>query len=203
MGAAMGEMAQDEKKAPRRRAVQSFLVADRTPIWMTLMVLLAGAAGTYYLAPLVNAEFEAQKIKTDFVIRNYGDLRTKMEAFQGLYGVVTQKLAAGQDVQDDVFKLQQIIGEVSAQNLSLLPMFTSAGGPKAAADVNAAMNAMMGVIFANAGKSVESDAEVAAYTAQVTAASQKLVTPLLELYVRIAEVGRLNPTEKDTDLPDR
>ncbi|HEY4201125.1 MAG TPA: hypothetical protein VGM83_11230 [Devosiaceae bacterium] len=196
-------MAQDEKKAPRRRAVQSFLVADRTPIWMTLMVLLAGAAGTYYLAPLVNAEFEAQKIKTDFVIRNYGDLRTKMEAFQGLYGVVTQKLAAGQDVQDDVFKLQQIIGEVSAQNLSLLPMFTSAGGPKAAADVNAAMNAMMGVIFANAGKSVESDAEVAAYTAQVTAASQKLVTPLLELYVRIAEVGRLNPTEKDTDLPDR
>ena len=112
-----------EAKPRRRDAVRTFLVADRTPMWFTAAALLAGAAGTYFIAPQVNAKFEAQKIKTDFVIRNYSDLRTKMEDFQGLYGVVAQKLAAGQDVQADVFRLQEIMGRVSAQNLTMVRIY--------------------------------------------------------------------------------
>lgn len=189
-----------EAKPRRRDAVRTFLVADRTPMWFTAAALLAGAAGTYFIAPQVNAKFEAQKIKTDFVIRNYSDLRTKMEDFQGLYGVVAQKLAAGQDVQADVFRLQEIMGRVSAQNLSLLPMFSTENGPKSAAGVNTAMNGMMAVIFSNAGKKIETPEEVAAYNSEVLKATQQLVVPLLELYVRIGEVGQLKPTEKDTDL---
>lgn len=200
----MGSEAEGEVRSggQRRQAVRTFLVADRTPMWFTILALLAGAAGTYFLAPQVNARFEEQKIKTDFVIRNYNDLRLKMEDFQGLYVVATQKLAAGQDVRADVFKLQELIARVSAQNLSMLPMFTSAGGPKAAGEVNVAMNGMLGVIFANAGKTIEAEADVATYNTAVVAATQKLVPPLLELYVRIAEVGRLSPTEKETDLPE-
>ncbi|MHA6643130.1 hypothetical protein [Mesorhizobium sp. A623] len=133
-------------KAGRSRAVKSFLAGDRTPMWFTVAALMAGAAGTYFIAPQVNAQFEAQKIKTDFVIRNYNDLRTKMEDFQGLYTVVVQKQAAGMEVQQDVFKLQEIVARVSAQNLSLLPMFTVANGPKASAELNGAMNGMLGVI---------------------------------------------------------
>lgn len=195
----------DGEAAPqtrRRQAVKTFLVADRTPMWFTMLALLAGALGTYLLAPQVNARFEEQKIKTDFVIRNYNDLRLKMEDFQGLFVVATQKLAAGQDVRTDVFKLQELIARVSAQNLSMLPMFTSVGGPKAAGEVNAAMNGMLQVLFDNAGKSIDAAADVAAYNAAVAGATQKLVPPLLELYVRIGEVGRLSPTEKETDLPE-
>ena len=196
----MSKTADDEAKARKSLAVRSFLAGDRTPMWFTVLLLCAGSFGTYYLAPQVNAQFEAQKIRTDFVIRNYGDLRVKMEDFQGLYSVTAQKLAAGDSVQTEVLKLQEIIGRVTAQNLSLLPMFTPKGGPKAAAEVNAAMNGMLNVIFANAGKKIESEAERAAYNGEVVAASQKLVPPLLELYVRIGEVGRLRPTEKNTEL---
>jgi len=193
---------QGAPRAPRRQAVKTFLVADRTPMWFTMLALLAGALGTYFLAPQVNARFEEQKIKTDFVIRNYNDLRLKMEDFQGLFVVATQKMAAGEDVRADALRLQELIARVSAQNLSMLPMFTSAGGPKAAAEVNMAMNGMLQVLFDNAGKSIDAEPEVAKYNAAVAGATQKLVPPLLELYVRIGEVGRLSPTEKETDLPE-
>lgn len=184
----------------RRRIVTSFLGGDRTPMWFTLIVLLAGAAGTYFLAPQVNAQFEAQKLRTDFVVRNYNDLRVKMEDFQGLYSVVAQKLVTGEPVQGDVLRLQELVARVGAQNLALLPMFTAEAGPKATAEVNAALNGMINVIFANAGKVIESDEQVAAYQAEVMAATNALVVPLLELYVRIGEVGRLNPTEKNAEL---
>ena len=188
------------KRVQRRQAVRTFLSADRAPMWFTLAALTAGALGTYFLAPRVNAQFEAQKIKTDFVIRNYSDLRQKMEDFQGLYGVVTQRLAAGEDIRADVYKLQEITGRVNAQNLSMLPMFSSSNGPEATRQVNAAMNGMLMVIFANAGKSIASEAEVAAYNKQVLEATQQLARPLLELYVQIGDVGRLNPTASNTDL---
>lgn len=191
----------DRRPAGRgRQAVRAFLVADRTPMWFTVVALLAGAMGTYFIAPQVNAEFETQKIKSDFVIRNYADLRTKMEDFQGLYAVATQRLAAGDDIRESVFKLQEIIGRVNAQNLSMMPMFTRESGPKAASGVNAAMNGMLNVLFAHAGKRIETPEEVAAYSAEVLKATQALAIPLLELYVRIGEVGQLRPTEKDAEL---
>lgn len=195
--------ADGKDKKPSKRVVREFLIADRTPMWFTLVALLFGAGGTYYLAPSVNAQFEAQKIKSDFVIRNYGDLRAKMEDFQGLYTVVTQKMVAGDDVRADILKLQELRGRISAQTVSLLPMFTHADGPQAAAEVNNGLNGMMTVLFTNAGKKLDDDVESAAFTEQVAQATRKLVPPLLKLYVRIAEVGRLNPTREDTDLPQR
>jgi hypothetical protein len=195
--------AEPRPKRRRREAVKAFLVADRTPMWFSAALLGLGALGTYYLAPVVNAQFEAQKIKSDFVIRNYSDLRTKMEDFQGLFALVAQKQAAGEPVQAEVFRMQELIGRVGAQNLSLLPMFTTEGGPKAAAEVNAAMNGMVNVIFAHAGQAIDTEEKRAAYNAAIVKASAELAKPLLELYVRIGDVGRLNPTEKDTDLPAR
>lgn len=169
-------------------------------MWFTLIVLLAGAAGTYFLAPQVNSQFEAQKLRTDFVIRNYNDLRVKMEDFQGLYAVVVQKVVTGEPVQDEMLRLQELVGRVGAQNLALLPMFTTEAGPRAAGEVNGAMNGMLNLIFAHAGQVIDGEEEIAAYSAEVATATAALVPPLLELYVRIGEVGRLNPTETDTEL---
>ena len=191
-----------EGKGRRRRAVKSFLTADRTPMWFTAFALLLGASGTYLIAPLVNSEFETQKIKTDFVIRNYNELREKMENFQGLYVATTQKQAAGEDIRGDVVRLQELTARVSAQNISMLPMFTTANGPKAAGQVTTAMNGMITVLFSNAGKHIETDEAVTAYNGEVTAATQALVPPLLELYVQIGRVGRLRPTAVGTDLKE-
>ena len=190
----------EKPKGRRRQAVKAVLTGDRTPMWFTLLALIAGAGGTYFISPRVNAQFESQKIKTDFVIRNYNDLRSKMEDFQALYVIASQKLAAGDDAKADVMKLQELVARVGAQNIAMMPMFTSANGPKAAGQVTSAMNGMIGVLFGNAGKTIETPEQVAAYNAEVNKASQELVRPLLELYVRIGDVGRLRPTETTTDL---
>ena len=84
--------------------------------------------------------------------------------------------------------------------ISMMPMFSTEGGPKAIAELHAAMNGLLQVIFAHAGKSIDTPEEIAAYIKETQGAMQKLVVPLLELYVRIADVGRLNPTEKNSQL---
>lgn len=192
-----------ERTKPRRREiVKAALTADRTPMWFTLLALMAGAAGTYFVAPRVNAEFEAQKIKTDFVIRNFNDLRQKMEDFQGTFVIASQKVAAGEPAREDVSKLQELIARVGAQNISMMPVFTTANGPRAAGEVTVAMNGMVNVLFANAGKVAETPEQVEAFSAEVGKASQALIKPLLELYVEIGKVGRLQPTETSTDLKE-
>lgn len=186
---------------PRRReAVRSFLAGDRTPMWFTLFALFAGATGTYFVAPQVNAQFEAQKIKTDFVIRNYHDLRAKIEDFQGLYSVAMQKQIAGDPVQDEFMKLQELTARISAQNTALMPMFVKEGGPRAIAEVHQALNGLLQIIIANAGKDLSPPEATQAYSQSVMDAQHKLVAPLLHLYVRIAEVGQLSPTEADAEL---
>lgn len=188
---------------PAKKVVREFLAGDRTPMWYTIVLSLLGVIGAYFVAPTVNAKFEAQKIRTDFVIRNYSELRAKMEDFQGVYVVAAQKIAGGQEVLTEILRLQELIARVSAQNISLLPMFDEAAGPKAAAEVNAAMNGMLNVLLANAGAKIETETQRAAFNDQVVKATQTLVKPLLELYVRIGEVGNLKPTEKDKDLAER
>ncbi|MFT4098822.1 MAG: hypothetical protein QM651_17015 [Rhodoblastus sp.] len=196
-----------ENRAPEtpqhKRFFREFLSGERTPIWYTLLLSGLGVIGAYVVAPSVNAQFEAQKLRTDFVIRNYNDLRAKMEDFQGVYVVAAQKVAGGQEALADVLKLQELVARVSAQNIALLPMFDNAAGPRAAAEVNVAMNGMLNVLFAHAGAKVETDADRAAYNQEVLKATQALVKPLLELYVRIGEVGHLKPTEKDRDLAEK
>ncbi|CAH1673581.1 MULTISPECIES: hypothetical protein [unclassified Chelatococcus] len=191
------------KRRPRGEAVKGFLAADRTPMWMTITMLLMGASGTYFLAPRINAEFEAQKIKTDFVIRNYSDLRTKMEDFQGLFMMSAQKASAGDDVRAEVIKLYELSGRISAQTLSMLPMFTTAEGPKATAELNQALNGMISFLVENAEEKPTTDAALKTFNTNMVAALTKMIPPLLELYVRIGDVGRLSPTEKDIDLAAR
>lgn len=188
---------------PRKRgqAVRSFLSGDRTPMWFTLFALMAGAAGTYFVAPQVNAQFEAQKIKTDFVIRNYQDLRIKMEDFAALYASAVQKQVGGESVQAEFMKLQELVARISAQNTALMPMFVSEGGPRSVAEVHAALNELLQVIIQHAGQDLTAPEATQAYSARVDAAQKKLAAPLLELYIRIAEVGNLSPTEKDVELP--
>lgn len=182
------------------RAVRAFLAGDRTPMWFTLFALFAGAMGTYFIAPQVNAQFEAQKIKTDFVIRNYNDLRLKMEDFSALYTTATQKQIAGDSLQQEFEKLQQMTARISAQNTALLPMFVKESGPRSIAEVHQALNGLLQVLIDNAGKDLTSPQASQAYTASVLAAQQRLTRPLLELYVRIAEIGQLNPTEANAEL---
>lgn len=154
----------------------------------------------HFIAPQVNAQFEAQKIKTDFVIRNYNDLRLKMEDFSALYTTATQKQIAGDSLQQEFEKLQQMTARISAQNTALLPMFVKESGPRSIAEVHQALNGLLQVLIDNCRQGPHLAASLQAYTASVLAAQQRLTRPLLELYVRIAEIGQLNPTEANAEL---
>ena len=107
---------------------------------------------------------------------------------------------AAERIQALTVKLQELVARVGAQNLSMLPMFDRVEGPRAVAQVNSAMNAMLGVLYAHAGGTFDAEADRAKLTADLGRASADLVPPLLELYVRIGEVGRLKPVEKNAEL---
>jgi hypothetical protein len=125
-----------------------------------------------------------------------------MEDFQGTFVIASQKVAAGEDARTEVSRLQELVARIGAQNMSMMPMFTTANGPKAAGEVTVAMNGMVGVLFSNAGRTVETPEQVASYNAEVNRASQALIKPLLTLYVEIGKVGRLQPTDAATDLKE-
>ncbi|MGB3500116.1 MAG: hypothetical protein WBA44_00710 [Mesorhizobium sp.] len=169
-------------------------------MWFTIAALFAGASGTYFIAPAVNAQFEAQRIRTDFVIRNYNDLRMKMEDFQGLLQTTFQRFVGGDDVLADVMKLQDLAARVGAQNLAMMPMFKTSDGPQAAAAVTAAVNGALNVMFENAGKSFETAEAHTEITRQFQASNANLARALLALYVSIGEIGNLDPTSLDVDL---
>jgi hypothetical protein len=85
----------------------------------------------------------------------------------------------------------------------MLPMFTTAEGPKATAELNQALNGMITFLVENAEEKPTTDAALKTFNTNMVAALTKMIPPLLELYVRIGDVGRLSPTEKDIDLAAR
>jgi hypothetical protein len=198
------EQAEPEQPLPRRRkvgrSVQTFLVSDRSPMWMTLGVLLMGATGTYYLAPRVNAEFEAQKLKSDFVVKNYNDLRLKTEDLMALTGLITNKMARSENVDGEIIRLLDINSRLVAHAITLLPMFTHAEGPQAIVDLQLAMRALTDYVQENAGRKLETEEDITAHSQAMVQLTGKIVPPMLQMLVRVADIGGLRPVEATTDL---
>ncbi len=59
---------------PRRNKVLEFLCAEKMPLWVTFMLFIMTAVGTYLLAPVINQEFERQKIRSAYVVENLNNL---------------------------------------------------------------------------------------------------------------------------------
>jgi len=48
----------------------SVLVSDTIPVWLSLVLMLCGAVATYYIAPLINEQFEMQTARREFLVKN-------------------------------------------------------------------------------------------------------------------------------------
>lgn len=49
------------------------LVSDSIPVWLSLVLMLLGAVATYYIAPLINEQFEIQAARREFLVKNLED----------------------------------------------------------------------------------------------------------------------------------
>ncbi|MBB3948700.1 hypothetical protein GGQ73_004691 [Rhizobium skierniewicense] len=49
---------------------------DTIPVWMSLVLMVAGAIATYWLAPKINAQFEVQAARREYLVKN-------LESFSG------------------------------------------------------------------------------------------------------------------------
>lgn len=56
--------------------IGNVLVKDTIPVWMSLLLMVAGAIATYWLAPKINAQFEVQAARREYLVKN-------LESFSG------------------------------------------------------------------------------------------------------------------------
>ncbi|MDW9518090.1 hypothetical protein GOC53_19820 [Sinorhizobium medicae] len=50
--------------------VGSVLMRDTIPVWLSLVLMVLGAGATYWLAPKINAQFEVQAARREFLVKN-------------------------------------------------------------------------------------------------------------------------------------
>lgn len=56
------------------RAFGSYVARDEMPIWLSLSLAIAAAAGTYFLAPIINENFEFQKNRSAHVMQTVNSI---------------------------------------------------------------------------------------------------------------------------------
>jgi hypothetical protein len=79
------------KRSADRSAIMKLLVSDKMPVWMTLLVGLAAAAGTLLLSPHLNAQFERQKLRTALILEAARVLHADAAELSRIEGSVRSK----------------------------------------------------------------------------------------------------------------
>ncbi len=51
----------------------SVLIKDSIPVWLSLCLMVVGAFATYYIAPLINQQFQIQEARREFLVKNLGE----------------------------------------------------------------------------------------------------------------------------------
>ncbi|MDX8518738.1 hypothetical protein [Mesorhizobium dulcispinae] len=81
------------------------LLKDTIPVWLSLILMVLGAWATYWLAPKINAEFELQSARREFLVKN---LESFSSDTKGLIDVISKGVN-----ETDKLKYQAIIAEVN------------------------------------------------------------------------------------------
>ena len=76
--------------------VLRFLIRTDTPLWVTLVGFTAGAFGVYHVTPEINRRMEAQRIKTEYVIRSLDHLNTRTQELFSELTIANRKLGNGE-----------------------------------------------------------------------------------------------------------
>jgi hypothetical protein len=78
------------------RCVWGVLAAEKMPVWLTLLTLVCTGIittyATYKLAPKLNSKFEAEKIRSAYVIDNLKNLNKDTAEFLALVGGINRDL---------------------------------------------------------------------------------------------------------------
>jgi hypothetical protein len=57
------------------------ICGDKVPVWLTIILIACGAAGSYYVAPKLNENFQLQIAKREFLVQSMGDFAVTTKAF--------------------------------------------------------------------------------------------------------------------------
>ena len=55
------------------------LASESMPVWMTLLIATIGVVGTYFAAPLINAEFQKQTARREFLVSTITNLDSQIQ----------------------------------------------------------------------------------------------------------------------------
>lgn len=85
--------------------VRNILIRDTIPVWLSLILMILGAAATYWLAPKINAEFELQSARREFLVKN---LENFSNDTKGLIDVISKSVN-----ESDQLKYNLVITEIN------------------------------------------------------------------------------------------
>lgn len=85
--------------------IGNILIRDTIPVWLSLMLMFLGASATYWLAPKINAQFELQSARREFLVKN---LENFSNDAKGLIDVISKGVNETNQV-----KYNSIISEIN------------------------------------------------------------------------------------------
>ncbi len=186
------------KKAAQRgksilRRAASTMNSQGSPRYMNLLIVLIGAIGTYYLSPLVNSQFEAQKVRSDFVITNLGELRAETKDLLAALALFNQHIQTRSDVSVQFDTVLTAISRLQGQAISLYFVITDDTKLKKIADYQHSladlMIALKAAMAKNADKSVSTD-DVMSTSATANTA---FIRSTIDVFATIGDLGGLKP----------
>lgn len=64
--------------------IRDFLLEEKMPVWLSLLLVLGGGWATYYLAPAINEKFEMQVARREFLVKNLEQFSTDVKSLLDL-----------------------------------------------------------------------------------------------------------------------
>lgn len=75
-----------------------FLANEHMPIWLTLLLFLATGTGTYFIAPLINENFEMQKIRSAYVVKSIDSINSDSQDILQAVSIAIHSTADGKPI---------------------------------------------------------------------------------------------------------
>jgi len=182
------------RKMPQQ--VKKVLAAQGIPVWLTLMIMISGAVGTYYLAPRVNQIFEAQKLRTEFLIKAVDEINEQTRTLLANISLAEKRIDLNSpDASVPIDKITESVMRLTWNAIFISNILDDDGGEtdKLITDYE---NKLAGTVGRYADPKILGPKTDAERLKRVNAAqedSTQLMTLTMKLVTRIADAGGLTP----------
>ena len=178
--------------------IKKALVAESVPVWLTVIFIILGSVGTYVFTPFINQHQEAQRIRTEFIIKNLEEISNRTRSLLAVTSIVHQKLIHAKPISDDDFsRAYNVIAEMQWDIISLSIIFTDDDTRKLISEFQQASFEVQ-VSFEELQSSVPGDAAgIDAIVKRDSAYAGNVMLFALRLSMRIAELGGVKSPQPD------